>query len=83
VLATAARVYDENISGNNYNFVAKSPLNTTNVMRILLPEAFQSIEVNNAAGQKMEFNSEWDPESNTCFLSFENSPDGVHVNLNW
>ncbi len=38
VLATAARVYDEKVGAKDYSFVVKSPLNTTNVMRVLLPE---------------------------------------------
>ena len=37
VLATAARVYEENRTSDDYSFVAKSPSNTTNVMRVLLP----------------------------------------------
>jgi hypothetical protein len=83
VLATAARVYDEKISEKEYSFVAKSPLNTTNVMRVLLPEKVNKIEVTDASGKTIESKTSWDELGNTCFLSFENSPDGVMVKLSW
>src|SRR5659263_48126 len=37
VLAAASRVYDEKVTKNGYSFITKSPLNTTDVMRVLLP----------------------------------------------
>lgn len=83
VLATAARVYDEKVAGDAYSFVARSPLNTTNVMRILLPGRANQIEVTDATGKLLESDTSWDEGSKTCFLSFENNPDGVHVKLTW
>jgi hypothetical protein len=83
VLATAARVYDEKVTKNEYSFVAKSPLNTTNVMRVLLPGVAKEITVTNAAGTQLPSKTSWDASGNTCFLSFENNPDGVHVKLSW
>lgn len=83
VLATAARVYDEKIEQNVYAFVAKSPLNTTNVMRILLPEEANQIEVSDADGKPLQAATSWHASSKTCFLSFENNPDGVYVRLSW
>ncbi|AWW30263.1 hypothetical protein DN752_09075 [Echinicola strongylocentroti] len=83
VLATAARVYDEEVTKNSYSLIAKSPLNTTNVMRILLPEKVDSIEITDANGGELQAESAWDEGSKTCFLSFENNPEGVHVRLNW
>ncbi|MCK3682873.1 hypothetical protein [Maribellus sp. YY47] len=83
VLATAARVYDENRTSNDYSFVAKSPLNTTNVMRVLLPEKPVKMEVKDASGNLLQADTSWDEASKTCFLSFENNPDGVHVKLSW
>ena len=83
VLATAARVYDENVSSKEYSFVVKSPLNTTNVMRILLPEKAVKVDVNDDLGKPMQVDVKWDEASKTCFLSFENYPDGVHVKLSW
>jgi hypothetical protein len=83
VLATAARVYDEKVTKNAYSFVAKSPGNTTNVMRILLPEKAKEIKVTDAAGKSLPSKTSWDASSKTCFLSFENIPDGVYVKLSW
>ena len=83
VLASAARVYDENVTANDYSFVVKSPLNTTNVMRILLPQKAAKIDVQDEAGNPLQVDFEWDEPSKTCFLSFENYPDGVSVKLSW
>jgi hypothetical protein len=83
VLATAARVYDEKRTKKNYSFVAKSPLNTTNVMRMLLPHKPEQTKVTDATGNVLQANSLWDEPSKTYFLSFENNPDGVHVKLSW
>jgi hypothetical protein len=52
-------------------------LNTTNVMRVLLPSKPSKIEVS------AEYKTTWDESSKTCFLSFENNPDGVKVKLNY
>jgi hypothetical protein len=71
------------VTRNGYSFTAKSPLNTTNVMRILLPEKADEIKVTDAAGKLLESNTSWDASSKTCFLSFENNPDGVYVKLTW
>jgi hypothetical protein len=83
VLAAAARVYQEKVTKSTYSFVAKSPLNTTNVMRILLPVKATKIEVTDAAGKTLPVESSWDAGSKTCFLKFENNPEGVHVKLSW
>jgi hypothetical protein len=83
VLAAAARIYDEKTTKRSYSFVAKSPLNTTNVMRVLLPEKAGTIKVTDAAGKLMQFDTSWDESSKTCFLRFENNPEGVYVKLSW
>jgi hypothetical protein len=77
------RIYNEKTEKNVYSFVAKSPVNTTNVMRILLPEKVKKAEVTDATGKQMDSKMSWDEKSKTCFLSFENNPDGVNVKLNW
>jgi hypothetical protein len=83
LLATAARVYEEKTARGEYSFVAKSPLNTTNVIRVLLPKEADEIVVTDADGQQIEVKTSWDEPSKTCFLSFENSPDGVFVKMKW
>lgn len=75
VLATAARVYEERVTKTDYSFVAKSPLNTTNVMRVLLPREPTHTDVS------VEATTAWDPRSKTLFLKFENNPEGVRVKI--
>jgi len=82
-LATAARVSDEIIGKKSYTFVAKSPINTTNAMRVLLPAQPVSCKTTNAQGETVDCQCEWDANSKTCFISFENDPDGITVELTW
>lgn len=83
ILATAARVSEEDITGNSYSFIAKSPLHTTNVMRILLPKKPRTSDVRLSSGAEIDYEVSWDKESRTAFLSFENSPDGIIVKIGW
>lgn len=83
VLAAASRVYEEDIRKNSYSFVTKSPENTTNVMRILLPAKPEKSIVTDKDGREVTFTSEWDEQSKTCLLGFENEPDGIRVRLEW
>jgi len=84
VLAAASRVYEEKTTGNSYAFVAKSPVNTINAMRAWLPKAPSKITVLDPKGQAItDAQSEWNAESNTLFLGFNNEPDGVRVKLEW
>ena len=84
VLASASRIYEENIQRKSYSFIVKSPGNTTNVMRVLLPAEPKKITVMDAKGKLItDVKSSWDEGSKTSFLSFENEPDGVKVKLEW
>lgn len=84
VLASASRIYDEVITGNSYSFIAKSPVNTVNAMRILLPKKAKQIIVTDNKGNAVNsVPSSWDESSETLFLQFDNDPDGVKVLLKW
>ena len=84
VLASASRVYEEERNGNRYSFVSKSPFNTTNSMRILLPQEPKEITLADKEGKKLtDVKSSWNAVSKTCYLGFENSPDGTKVTINW
>ncbi|MFD2865686.1 hypothetical protein [Mucilaginibacter antarcticus] len=84
VLATAARVYEEKVTSKSYTFITKSPLNTTNAMRVLLPAQPKKVTVTDAKGIKIAgFKSQWDAASKTSLIGFENNPDGVKVKLEW
>ncbi len=80
VLASASREYDELVTRDRYSYVAKSPVNTINVSRVLLPSAPVSVKVD---GMEVLDASAWDAGSMTYLLSFSNSPEGVHVEFRW
>lgn len=84
VLASASRIYDEKVNDNSYYFVCKSPSNTVNSMRILLPSAPEDFVLTNSKGEQIPLiKKSWDEVSKTCYLSFDNSPDGVNVKISW
>ena len=78
VLASASRQYDEQTGKRSYSFIAKSPSETNNVMRILLPKQPKNVKVSAPT-----FTSEWDKATHTLLLQFENNPEGVQVNIEW
>ena len=78
VLAAASRQSDESIGKKSYSFIAKSPAETDNVMRILLPKKPKEINVSCSP-----FTSEWDEDTHTLLLQFENHPEGVQVKIEW
>ncbi len=80
VLAAASRIYEEKIDKNSYKFIAKSPINTTNVARVLLPKSAKKVTVN---GVDKFDKRNWDPVSKTYLLEFENDPDGISVDFGW
>lgn len=84
VLCGAARTYEEKVGKKDFSFVAKSPINTTNVMRVLLPGEPESVVIADAKGNALvEATSQWDAQSKTCLLTFENNPEGVKVSFKW
>ena len=78
VLAAASRQSDESIGKKSYSFIAKSPAETDNVMRILLPKKPKEITASCSP-----FTSEWDEDTHTLLLQFENHPEGVQVKIEW
>ena len=78
VLAAASRQSHEIMGKRTYSFLADSPAETDNVMRILLPKKPKEIELSTN-----QFTSQWDAETHTLLLQFENNPDGVQVNIKW
>ena len=85
VLATGARVSNEKIAGNSYSFIAKSPVETTNVMRIFVPKKPKecTVSYNNKTISHDIPAWEWDDTSNTVLMHFENHPDGVTIKINY
>ena len=84
VLASASRIYDGKTTQNSYSFVAKSPVNTINSSRVLLPSKPGKITVTDHEGQPVkDVRSSWDESSHTLYLGFDNSPDGIKVDIEW
>jgi hypothetical protein len=84
VLASASRIYNVKIMQNSFSFTAKSPANTLNSARVLLPSKPGNITVTNSGGQTVtDVKSSWDESSNTLYLGFDNSPDGIKINVEW
>ncbi|MGI6242249.1 MAG: hypothetical protein ACOYJK_01720 [Prevotella sp.] len=73
VIAAASRQYDEVVTDHSYSFTSKSPLNTLNVMRVLLPKKPKNVQGSSTWS--------WDNASKTVFLQFENNPEGVKVKI--
>ena len=78
VLCGASRIYNEVREKRTYSFQAKSPLHTTNVSRVLLPGKPVEVAID---GQQAV--PEWDEDSGTLLLRFENNPEGVNVFIRW
>ena len=63
-----------------YAYVAKSPSETSNISRVLLPSCPRSVRIDG----KEDFKAKnWDKSSNTYLIEFENNPNGVHVRFEW
>ncbi len=80
VLAASSRAYNEKITNNSFSYLAKSPIETSNVSRVLLPASPKSVLVN---GQQVFDVKHWHADSKTYLLEFENNPDGVQVEFSW
>lgn len=80
VLATASRIYDEQVRESSYSYRAKSPVETTNISRVLLPKVPKSVKIN---GQEAFDPRNWDDRSKTYLLGFENDPQGIGVEFIW
>ena len=77
VLVAASRQYDEVVTPNSFSFTSKSPANTSNVMRILLPQRPVKVQTS------VKCSSIWDEESQTLLMRFDNDPEGVEIRIKW
>ncbi|TCC90118.1 hypothetical protein EZ428_12580 [Pedobacter frigiditerrae] len=85
VLAAAGRLEDRAtvITKNSYTFLIRSPAKTINAMRILLPKKPNQITLKLGDKDLSILKNEWDENSKTLLLSFDNYSEGVNVNINW
>jgi hypothetical protein len=80
ILATAGRAYDAVRKGRTFSFLAKGPVETINSTRVLLPAKPTSVSVN---GRETIDPALWDEVGNTYFLTFDNDPEGVRIEIRW
>lgn len=80
VLAASFRESDEVRGKKEYTFVAKSPIDTDGIARVLLPSAPKSVTID---GVESNSPSAWDPSTRTYLIKFENQPDGRKVSFRW
>lgn len=84
VLCSASRVSNEISTKKSYSFLVKSPSNTMNAMRILLPTEPKETKLLDDKNQPIkEFTASWDEASKTYLLKFENNSNGIQVNMKW
>lgn len=80
VLASAARVYDEQTTSETYAFTTRGPVPMASVMRVRLPREAKEVLILNHKDQSIEgSSSEWDAHSRTYLLKFPNQTEGVHI----
>lgn len=80
VLAASFRESDVKIDKRSFSFVAKSPVDTDGIARVLLPSAPGSVTVD---GREVYRKDSWDSVSKTYLLNFENDPDGRDIVFVW
>jgi len=80
VLSAASRVYNFKTTAKTVSFLTKSPSNTNNVMRVLLPSQPTNIMVTHN-GKALQEAHDWDEATHTLLLKFENYADGVKVRM--
>ncbi len=84
VVASASRVYEEKSTAGSYSFVSKSPVNTVNSMRVLLPAEPKATTLTDSKGTQLaDVKTSWDAASHTLYLGFDNSPEGTQVKIIW
>ena len=79
VLCGSARISGEDVSQDGYVFTARCPKGTRAVLRVLLKAAPSRVSLNGNPAPSGAFS--WDNTSRTLLLSFDNSPEGVTVDI--
>lgn len=83
IIASAARIYAERHTRNTYSFIARSPSNTDNIMRIRLPKQPHSISASSGNKSIDIKKYDWDLRTKTLLIKFENFSEGVDVTIQW
>lgn len=80
VIAASFRESDEEVGKGSYSFIAKSPVETDGIARVLLPKKPKSVTVD---GAETFDPSKWDSVSSTYLVSFDNVPEGHKVSFKY
>jgi len=83
VVASASRVTDVRAGQREIAFHSQGPASTTAATRIALPGPPKSVTVADANGSAYGFVSQWDADTGTLLLCYENLPDGVAVRVTY
>ncbi|MBO7099453.1 MAG: hypothetical protein J6W21_06275 [Bacteroidaceae bacterium] len=89
IIAAASRQYEEKISDEGFSFICKSPLNTTNIICFYLPKDYgmEQISCTNAEGKSVGYMARKITapvnaiSRRLLWLTFENSPDGINIQI--
>ena len=80
IAAIIHKISNEERGKRYYSYVAKSPSETSNISRVLLPACPKSVKIDGK--EKIDLRN-WDKQSSTYLIAFENNPDGVNVTFEW
>ena len=83
VLAAASRIYDEVITNSSYTFIAKSPSNTINAMRIKLPKPPKAVYAYRGNSTIALITNVWNAKTKTVLLRLPNYSEGVRISIKW
>jgi len=83
VIASASRITDVSTAQGEIAFHSQGPTATTAATRIILPGPPKTITIAEANGASHPFTSQWDENSDTVLLRYENLPDGIGVRVTY
>ena len=76
VLASASKITGQQLSGNTLKFYSEGPLNTVCATRVLLPSKPTKALAN---GKAVDF--KWNYKTGTALLTYDNSPEGLLIEI--
>ena len=83
VIASAARVSDEEVNKKAFRFCLKGPKETMGRARIFSPKKPKHISIKKADNVKCGTFSDWENSHKTILINYPNQPKGVWVELHY
>ncbi|WP_066195956.1 hypothetical protein [Gracilibacillus timonensis] len=81
VIAASSRIEEAEVEQGQFTFLAKGPLHVPGVNRIKCPEEPKKVSIATQPGKYQEADTEWEPDSHTLLLTYDNHPDGVTIQI--